>query len=274
MSIRRRTHDDDAVEAALRGDAAGLEPTLAVLAAEIAAARAEILAAAPVEPTAELAALLDRGLPPVPAPAARRWAPRLAALTAAQLTGLGLGAKLATAATVAAVGVTGVAAGGALPGPAQQVVSDVIGAVSPFEVPDGDDSSTVLRPVIEKPTPPAGDSTQLPPTPAARGAAPTAAPSASPATPARRAEPSGSGPATPAQPAEPARPARTPDGRAPAAPPHPGKAGQPPRPAGAADRPTPGANPTRTPDAAAGDDISDDRTSGAGAGADARSTTE
>ena len=268
MTERPRISDATA-EAVLRGDAVDL-PGLTAFAAEVRGARAEMAVTPPPVPTAELAQLLA-GLAPLPAAAPSRWLPRVAAVAAAQVAGLGLGAKLAAAATVAAVGVTGAAAGDVLPAPAQRVLSDVVGAVTPFEVPDGRDTAPgrLLRPAQpsdrgDRDSAVAGRPDEVP-----------AARPAQPATPAVPASPSGSGRAAPAQPASPATPAQPGQGRGPVTPPagERGAAGDKARPEGVPARPSPHVSPTRTPDAAAGDDISSDRDSGDGAGADARSTT-
>ena len=53
------------------------------------------------------------------------------------LAGLGVAAKIALGAGVAAASATAAGAAGVLPGPAQSVMSDVVGTVTPFSIPDG-----------------------------------------------------------------------------------------------------------------------------------------
>ena len=59
----------------------------------------------------------------------------------AKLTGLGMAAKAALGMGVAAASVTGAGAANLLPDPAQHAVSTAVSAATPFELPDGDDTS-------------------------------------------------------------------------------------------------------------------------------------
>ena len=63
----------------------------------------------------------------------------------AKVTGLGAPAKVLTAIGLAATTVTGAgAATGALPGPAQGAVASVVNAISPLDIPTGDDDGSLV----------------------------------------------------------------------------------------------------------------------------------
>ncbi len=88
-------------------------------------------------PSASLATLLDAEhvapaapVHPVPQPIRRKR------MLVTKLAGLGLAAKVALGAGVAAAAVTTAGAGGVLPGPAQHGVAVAIIAVSPLDIPD------------------------------------------------------------------------------------------------------------------------------------------
>lgn len=109
-------------------------------------------------PTVSLAAVLAKGfstetgdLPATaasnvtgPAPQAaglpkwrKRMVPQLLSGIAAKLAGLGMAAKAGLGLALAGASVTGAGAAGVLPDPAQNAVAEVVGAVTPFEFPDG-----------------------------------------------------------------------------------------------------------------------------------------
>ena len=110
-------------------------------------------------PSAALATLLAADDPiepvrPVPAGPARRKN-----MLVAKLAGLGLAAKVALGAGVAAAAVTTAGATGVLPAPAQHGVAVAVNAISPLEFPDldgkvkvaADDSSDVTLPTTTLP---------------------------------------------------------------------------------------------------------------------------
>ena len=113
----------------------------------------------PPVPTEALATLLAADDPiepvrPVPAGPARRKN-----MLVAKLAGLGIAAKIALGAGVAAAAVTTAGATGVLPGPAQHGVAVAVNAISPLEFPDleakvraaADESSDVTLPTTTIP---------------------------------------------------------------------------------------------------------------------------
>jgi hypothetical protein len=162
---------EDAFEAylagrAVSGAAADSFPGLAAFSEAVRATATQ-----PGRPSAALAELLVTGLltdqsspstatarsagsPPERRPARvrirRRTAMFIPALLA-KLLSAGAVAQAATGAGVAVVLVTGAGAVGALPDPVQNTVSSVVGAVTPFDLPSGDEPATD-EPVVEEPT--------------------------------------------------------------------------------------------------------------------------
>jgi uncharacterized membrane protein YgcG len=162
---------EDAFEAylagrAVSGAAADSFPGLAAFSEAVRATATQ-----PGRPSAALAELLVTGLltdqsspstatarsagsPPERRPARvrirRRTAMFIPALFA-KLLSAGAVAQAATGAGVAVVLVTGAGAVGALPDPVQNTVSSVVGAVTPFDLPSGDEPATD-EPVVEEPT--------------------------------------------------------------------------------------------------------------------------
>ena len=166
---------EDAFEAYLAGRPVSAEAadTFPGLAAFSEAVRAT--ATQPGRPNAALAELLVTGLltdqsspstatarsagsPPARRPARvrirRRTAMFLPALFA-KLLSAGAVAQACTGAGVAVVLVTGAGAAGALPDPVQTTVSSVVGAVTPFDLPSGEeadgDEPDAEEPVVEEP---------------------------------------------------------------------------------------------------------------------------
>jgi hypothetical protein len=167
---------EDAFEAHLAGRpvsdvAADAFPGLAAFSEAVRATATQ-----PGRPSAALAELLVTGLltdqsspssetarsagsPPARRPARvrirRRTAMFIPALFA-KLLSAGAVAQAATGAGVAVVLVTGAGAVGALPDPVQNTVSSVVGAVTPFDLPSGDetagDEPATDEPVVEEPT--------------------------------------------------------------------------------------------------------------------------
>ena len=163
--------DDRAVEDAFEAYLAG-RPVLgegAALASFGEAVRGT--ATRPGRPNAALAELLATGLladQPIPsartAPSAgtpprgasrirnrRRVAMILPALLA-KLLSAGAVAQAATGAGVVLVVVTGAGAAGVLPDPLQSTVAAAVGTVTPFELPDGEETGPVQDPTAEDPT--------------------------------------------------------------------------------------------------------------------------
>jgi hypothetical protein len=132
---RHEPFDDGAVDALLAGDHRDGD------AAALSAFVEDVRAATEAEPSASpaLAAALAAGRisinddPPI-----ATWR-KLRMKIQGFLAGLGVAGKLALGAGVAAAATTGAGAAGVLPGPVQEVVSDAVGKISPFHLPDGDD---------------------------------------------------------------------------------------------------------------------------------------
>jgi len=122
-----RPYDDRTADALLGGRAVEGEPELTAFVADLTA-----LAEAVPTPSAALAELLEHGVvgvaPPVPAAPAvrRRWAPPV-------------WARAVTAGALAFAAVLSAAAANALPGRAQDAVADVVGWVTPVQLPHADD---------------------------------------------------------------------------------------------------------------------------------------
>lgn len=141
--------DDAALEAFLtgrNGAADEIEP-LALFADDLGTA----MGGPGPSPTPHLALLLAEGFSSDPRPATTQAGPpeprrrkmlvsELLTGLAAKLAGLGLAAKLGLGVGVAAASVGSAGAAGVLPGPVQDVLSTVVSAVTPFELP-GDDTT-------------------------------------------------------------------------------------------------------------------------------------
>jgi hypothetical protein len=126
--------DDSAIERLLAGETAG-GGDLASLSSFIDDARTAAEAVPPRSPA--LAAALATGILPVSAPAPRSLWKKSKMKIKGFLAGLGVAGKLALGAGVAAATTTGAGAAGVLPGPVQHAVASAVGAVTPFELPDG-----------------------------------------------------------------------------------------------------------------------------------------
>jgi hypothetical protein len=126
--------DDSAIERLLAGDTAG-GGDLAPLSSFIDDARTAAEAVPPPSPA--LAAALATGILPAPAPAPQSLWRKSKMKVQGFLAGLGVAGKLALGVGVAAAATTGAGAAGLLPGPVQHAVSSAVGAVTPFELPDG-----------------------------------------------------------------------------------------------------------------------------------------
>jgi hypothetical protein len=133
MTPRRHRLDDRSADALLSGRAVADEPALTAFVAQVQSRAAEAPA-----PSAELAAMLEHGVPaearvtvatPVVAPPARR---------AVSWT------RYALVGTAALAGLLGAGAANALPAPAQRAVADVVEWVTPLHLP---------RPAADEPTP-------------------------------------------------------------------------------------------------------------------------
>ena len=128
--MRKHTITDAEAQQLLSGATPEGRPELAELAASIADVRRDASQLVAPQPSAALAARLDQpalgvsaGAEPTPLKGIKKMA--------ASIAGLGLAAKLAAATGVLALGLTGVGAAGALPGPAQDAFD---GVVSSFTV--------------------------------------------------------------------------------------------------------------------------------------------
>jgi hypothetical protein len=126
--------DDSAIERLLAGDTAG-GGELAPLSSFIDDARTAAEAIPPPSPA--LAAALATGILPALAPAPQSLWRKSKMKIQGFLAGLGVAGKLALGAGVAAAATTGAGAAGVLPGPVQHAVASAVGAVTPFELPDG-----------------------------------------------------------------------------------------------------------------------------------------
>ena len=126
--------DDSAIERLLAGDTAG-GGDLAPLSSFIDDARTAAEAVPPPSPA--LAAALATGILPALAPAPQSLWRKSKMKIQGFLAGLGVAGKLALGVGVAAAATTGAGAAGVLPGPVQHAVASAVGAVTPFEIPDG-----------------------------------------------------------------------------------------------------------------------------------------
>lgn len=130
-----RPIDDRTADALLGGRAVEGEPELSAFVADLTA-----LAEAAPTPSAALAELLEHGLVGVGAPATaapavrRRW------------SATPLWARAVTAGALALAGVLSAAAADALPRGAQNAVADVVGWVTPVDLPRADDNGPVPAP--------------------------------------------------------------------------------------------------------------------------------
>lgn len=146
MTSPRRALDDAAAERLLRGRSVDGRSDLDDLAALV-GALGRLEDVTPPAPRGELAALLADGFdpehPPVPAADVPVWHPASSGARsgvlrpAARVAGLSLVAKVLLGSGVAVAGVTTAAGTGTLPDPVQDRVSEVVEAVTPFEVPRG-----------------------------------------------------------------------------------------------------------------------------------------
>ncbi len=129
--MRKHTITDAEAQQLLSGETPAGRPELTALAASIADVRRVSLDGAP-QPSAALAAYLEQ---PALGVSAGAEPTRLKGIKkmVASFAGLGLAAKLAAATGVLALGLTGVGAAGALPGPAQQAFDDVVSTIVPTE---------------------------------------------------------------------------------------------------------------------------------------------
>lgn len=130
--MREHTITDAEAQQLLSGATPEGRPELAELAASITVVRREASQLAAPQPSAALAARLEQpalgvsvGAEPTPLKGIKKMA--------ASLAGLSLAAKLAAATGVLALGLTGVGAAGALPGPAQEAFDGVVSTLIPTE---------------------------------------------------------------------------------------------------------------------------------------------
>ncbi len=130
--MRKHTITDAEAQQLLSGATPEGRPELAELAASIADVRRDASQLAAPQPSAALAARLDQpalgvsaGAEPTPLKGIKKMA--------ASIAGLGLAAKLAAATGVLALGLTGVGAAGALPGPAQDAFDGVVSSFTSTE---------------------------------------------------------------------------------------------------------------------------------------------
>ncbi len=129
--MRKHTITDAEAQQLLSGATPEGRPELAQLAASIADVRRASLSDAP-QPSAALAQRLDQPALGVSAGAEQKPVKGIKKM-AASIAGLSLAAKLAAATGVLALGLTGVGAAGALPGPAQDAFDGVVSTIVPTE---------------------------------------------------------------------------------------------------------------------------------------------
>ncbi len=123
---------DDAIDALLAGPpSAGESAALSAFVEEVRAAAGAAPTPSPVLAAAIAAGGISTHQPPV-----AKWR-KLRMKLKGFLAGLGIAGKLALGAGVAAAATTGAGAAGVLPGSVQHAVSEAVGAVSPFSLPDG-----------------------------------------------------------------------------------------------------------------------------------------
>jgi hypothetical protein len=128
---RPGSFDDDAIDALLAGtardgDAAGLASFIEEL---------RTAAAAVPTPSLGLAAAIAQGGISTHQPQVAQWR-KFRMKIKGFLAGLGIAGKVALGVGVAAAATTGAGAAGVLPGPVQHAVSNAVGAVTPFSLPD------------------------------------------------------------------------------------------------------------------------------------------
>lgn len=130
--MRKHTITDAEAQQLLSGATPAGRPELDELAASIADVRRDASQLTAPQPSAALAARLDQpalgvsaGAEPTPLKGIKKMA--------ASIAGLGLAAKLAAATGVLALGLTGVGAAGALPGPAQDAFDGVVSSFTSTE---------------------------------------------------------------------------------------------------------------------------------------------
>ena len=134
---------DDVVEAIVRGDPVGTDAGPKAVAVAAFARRVQALGdARPPVPSADLAAVLGGGLLAPPGRVSTNGSTSWLRGQAVKVVGLGVAAKVALGASVAAAGVVGAGAAGILPGPASDAIRDAIETVTPidFAEPGGGDA--------------------------------------------------------------------------------------------------------------------------------------
>jgi hypothetical protein len=143
MTPRRHRLDDRSADALLSGRAVAEEPELSAFVAQV-----QSLAADAAAPSAELAAMLEHGVPAearvtVATPVVAAPARRAVSWTRYALVG-----------TAALAGLLGAGAANALPAPAQRAVADVVGWITPLHLPRpaGDEPAPTVVP-SSTPTP-------------------------------------------------------------------------------------------------------------------------
>lgn len=125
--MRKHTITDAEAQRLLSGDVPDGRPELAELAASIADVRQHVMRAEPT-PSAALAARLEQPTLGVSV-GAEPTSPKGIKKMVASIAGLGIAAKVAAASGVLALGLAGVGAAGALPGPAQDAFDDVVSTI-------------------------------------------------------------------------------------------------------------------------------------------------
>lgn len=139
--MRKHTITDAEAQRLLNGDAPDGRPELAELAASIAEVRHYAKRAEPT-PSAALAARLEQPTLGVSV-GAEPTSPQGIKKMVASIAGLGLAAKVAAATGVLALGLAGVGAAGALPGPAQDAFDDVVSTIIVTDDESVDDDGVV-----------------------------------------------------------------------------------------------------------------------------------
>lgn len=125
--MRKHTITDAEAQRVLAGEAPDARPEFAELAASIAEVRLHAMQAEPT-PSAALAARLEQPTLGVSVGAAPT-SPKGIKKMVASIAGLGIAAKVAAATGVLALGLAGVGAAGALPGPAQDAFDEVVSTI-------------------------------------------------------------------------------------------------------------------------------------------------
>jgi hypothetical protein len=145
---RNQPFDDDAIEALLAGDTPEGLLDLTAFVADVRMSAEAVPIPSPALTAALASGLsIDKGDLPAtaasnvhgPAPQAAglpKWG-RLRMKIQGFLAGLGVAGKVALGVSLAAAATTGAGAAGVLPKPVQHVVASTVGAITPFEFPDG-----------------------------------------------------------------------------------------------------------------------------------------